>query len=173
MVSTWTVHGMSVGRMRGDIRQTEYNHQNHGERKLNLRRNRTLTRASQQTIKLRCSACTKVLTIDFHDEDPARRPAVAATICSSQRRRDASVLRSLPFNALGLWVPSLVYNAHDGLRVPLGQDWQLGRSLLGCQPGSYESAPLDAWSVLGSPPLQQDPPLPGGRRPLTQCPRRR
>ena len=100
-VSTWTVHGMSAGRMRGYIRQTEYNHQNHGERKLNLRRVRTLTRASQQTNKLRCSSCTKVLTIDFHDEDPARRPAVAATICRSQWRRDARVLGSLPFNALG------------------------------------------------------------------------
>ena len=99
--STWTVHGMSAGRMRGHIRQTEYNHQNHGERKHNLRRNRILTHASQQTNKLRCSECTKVLTIDFNDEDPARRSAVAATTCRSQWRRDARVLGSLPFNALG------------------------------------------------------------------------
>ena len=106
--STWTVHGMSAGRMRGHIRQTEYNHQNHGEHKHNLRRNRTLTRASQQTNKLRCSACTKVLTIDFHDEDPARIPAdpaqipaIAATHCSSQWRRDARVLGSLPLRTLG------------------------------------------------------------------------
>ena len=43
---------------------------------------------------------------------------------------------------------------------------------LGCQPGSYESAPCVAWSVLGSPPLELVPPLPGGRRPLTHSPRR-
>ena len=81
--------------------------------------------------KLRCSACTKVLSIDFHAEDPARRPAVAATICSSQWCCDARVLGPLPLTRWGLWVPSLVCNAHAGLRVPLGQDWQLGRSLFG------------------------------------------
>ena len=32
---------------------------------------------------------------------------------------------------------------------------------LGCQPGSFESAPLVAWSVLGSPSLLHGPPLHG------------
>ena len=40
-------------------------------------------------------------------------------------------LGPFPFARWGLWVPSLVCNAHAGLRVPLGQDWQLGRSLFG------------------------------------------
>ena len=43
---------------------------------------------------------------------------------------------------------------------------------MGCQPGSSESAPCVTWSVLGSPPLELVPPLPGGRRPLTHSPRR-
>ena len=43
---------------------------------------------------------------------------------------------------------------------------------MGCQPGSSESAPCVTCSVLGSPPLQHGPPLPGGRRPLTHSPRR-
>ena len=36
-----------------------------------------------------------------HAEDPARTPAVAATTCGSQWRRDARVLGSLPLDALG------------------------------------------------------------------------
>ena len=36
-----------------------------------------------------------------------------------------------PSTRWGLWVPSLVYSDHEGLRVPLGQDWQLGRGLFG------------------------------------------
>ena len=37
-----------------------------------------------------------------------------------------------PSTRWGLWVPhSLVYSDHEGLRDPLGQDWQLGRSLFG------------------------------------------
>ena len=36
-----------------------------------------------------------------HAEDPARTPAVAATTCGRQWRRDARVLGSLPFHAMG------------------------------------------------------------------------
>ena len=41
-------------------------------------------------------------------------PAVAATTCSRQWRRDARVLGSLPFTHYGLWAPSLVCNTHAG-----------------------------------------------------------
>ena len=43
---------------------------------------------------------------------------------------------------------------------------------LGCQPGSYESAPFN-WSVFGTPPLQHGPPLPSAGVPTHPQSRRR
>ena len=56
-----------------------------------------------------------------------------------------------PFAHWGLWAPSLLCNTHAGSRVPLCVAVRIAFSL-GCQHGSYESAPFFAWSVLGSPP---------------------
>ena len=101
-------------------------------------------------------------------------PAVAATTCRVQWRRDARVLGPPPLRTVGsLGLPPLVVSP------TLGREYLISVTSgswvafsLGCQPGSYESAPCVTWAVLGSPPLQHCPPLPGGRRPLTHSPRR-
>ena len=78
-----------------------------------------------------------------HAEDPARIPAVASTTCTRQWRRDARVLGSIPFHALGSLGPLPFCATHAGLRVPLScGSWDAVS--LGCQPGSFESAPFDA-----------------------------
>ena len=65
-------------------------------------------------------------------------PAVAATTCSSQCCHDARVL---PFHALGSSGLLSFVQYHAGSRVPLGHEWQLGRSLFG-MPARGPSRPL-------------------------------
>ena len=69
-------------------------------------------------------------------------PAVAATTCRSQWRRDARVLG--PANTLC----SDAMHALSTIPPSCGSKEAVS---LGCQPGSSESAPF-LWSVLGSPP---------------------
>ena len=86
----------------------------------------------------------------------SRLPAVAATTCRSQWRRDARVLG-----------PSTIWSAdatHANLSVPPFCGSWVAFSL-GCEPGSSESAPCVTWSVFGSPPLQHGTPLPGASAP--------
>ena len=111
--------------------------------------------------KSRCSASGSRCPPTRNAEDLACIPAVAATTCSGQWRLDTRVLAS----------PPLVCNAHAGLRVPLGQDWQLGGSLFG-MPARGPSRPLRRTARSRVAALWYGPPLPGGRRPLTHSPRR-
>ena len=72
-------------------------------------------------------------------------PAVAATTCRNQWRRDARVL--------GLSATLCSDDTHADLSLPPYCGSWVAFSL-GCQPGTYESAPCVTWSVLGSPPLR-------------------
>ena len=75
-----------------------------------------------------------------HAEDLARIPAVAATTCTSQWRRDARVLGSLPLHALGSLGPLPWCRHHAGLRVPLFVAVR-SLSLRDASPGSESSPP--------------------------------
>ena len=78
-------------------------------------------------------------------------PAVAATTCRVQWRRDARVLGPPPLRTGVFGAPPL------GAIPTLFREYLFvavwASVSLGCQPGSYESAPFFAWSVLGSPPF--------------------
>ena len=71
-------------------------------------------------------------------------PAVAATTCRSQWRRDARVLGSPPLRTLGSLGPLPFFftdATHAVSRVPpFCGSW--AAFSLGCQPGSFESASL-------------------------------
>ena len=72
-------------------------------------------------------------------------PEVAPTTCRNQWRRDARVP--------GLSATLCSDDTHADLSLPpYCGSWEAFS--LGCQPGSYESAPCVTWSVLGSPPLR-------------------
>ena len=73
----------------------------------------------------------------YHASKLPRQPAASSGAATP------GSLGPLPFTHWGLWAPSLVCNAHAGLRVPLGQDWQLGRSLFG-MPARGPSRPLES-----------------------------
>ena len=112
-------------------------------------------------------------TLKMFKSSPSIPPAVAATTCSIQWRRDARVLGALPLRARGSLGPlPLVqyprwFESTSWTRVAVRT-----QSLWVASPGSYESAPCDTWSVLGVAALTHGPPLPGGRRPLTHSPQR-
>ena len=71
----------------------------------------------------------------------------------------------------GPWVPSPWCNTHAGSRVPLGHEWQLGRSLFG-MPARGPSRHLNRMVGSRFAAFLYGPPLPGGRRQLTHSPRR-
>ena len=77
--------------------------------------------------------------------------AVAATTCSSQWRRDARVLGSLPLRTLGSLGPSLLCATHAGSRVPLLVAVRT-QSLRDASPES-ESSPFWFGRFLGRRPL--------------------
>ena len=62
--------------------------------------------------------------------DHTYRSSSCRTTCSSKWRRDARVLGSLPYHAMGFWCPSPWCNTHAGKIVPFfvvvgpdGQFW--------------------------------------------------
>ena len=98
--------------------------------------------------------------------------AVAATTCSSQWRRNARVLGSLPFHALGSLGPlPLVQDPRwfESTYFDTSGSWASFSS--GCQSGG-PSRPLRRMAGSRVAALWYGPPLSDGRRPLTHGPRR-
>ena len=99
-------------------------------------------------------------------------PAVAATTCCNQWRRDARVLGSLLLVRWGLWGPSLlVHWCHPRCFESSSFLWQLGRFLFG-MPAWGPSRPLRQMAGSRVAALWYDPLLSGGRRPRTHSSRR-
>ena len=100
---------------------------------------------------------TMMLTLVGAETTPRALTRARPGLCASvEWRRDARVLRSLPLHAPGVFgSPPLGAITHAGSRVPLGQDWQLGRSLFG-MPARGPSRPLPTFGqFLGRPPFFQ------------------
>ena len=110
-------------------------------------------------------------TTNAADDSMCLHTRLAKTLRKVEWCLDARVLGSLPLHALGLWVPSFLCTAHAGSRVPLGHEWQSGRSLFEV-PARGPSRLLHHKAGSRVAALLHCPPLSGGRRPLTQSPRR-
>ena len=189
---------MPAGRRRGRIRQTAYDHQNHGEtheralhnnRHISCARDVVVVRGtkmsnSDMTVsKPSCRTClfsSKQTANARHFEHATSQCTVAYHQCGRRlhvpsRERDALTPGSLgpfPFTHWGLWVPSLLCTTHTDLKVPLfGDEWQSGSCLFGI-PARGPSRPLRRMAGSRVAAHWYGPPLSGGRRPPTHSPRR-
>ena len=111
----------------------------------------------RETVEVSSTGLSRSATKDTNRPTHATVHRYHASSCRDNLQQPVAPRRQGPWvpplHALGVFGhPSLVCNTHVVLRVPLGHEWQLGRSLFGL-PARVRVVPFVTRSVLGSTPL--------------------